>query len=287
LRKIESLEESLFFPKEIELAEIYQFAADMGGAGFVFTGENDSDIMHNSALINLNLLGEYIKRFSIEDNKRPKVFYSSSACMYPSYNQEDPANPNCREDSAYPAHPDSEYGWEKLFSERLFLAYERNYGVPVKIARYHNIFGPLGTWDGGREKAPAAICRKVLLAKDEGEIEIWGDGDQTRSFLFIDDCIEATLKLVRNEHFAGPVNIGSEEMVTINQLVNLVSTIANKRLRVTHIPGPIGVRGRNSDNELIWNELKWKPDFSLSQGIELTLPWIEEQILASKIKIQG
>ena len=287
LRKVESLQESLSFPRGIELAEIYQFAADMGGAGFVFTGENDSDIMHNSALINLNLLGEYIKRFSIEDNKRPKIFYSSSACMYPSYNQEDPANPNCKEDSAYPAHPDSEYGWEKLFSERLFLAYERNYRVPVKIARYHNIFGPLGTWDGGREKAPAAICRKVLLAEDEGEIEIWGDGDQTRSFLFIDDCIEATLKLVRNEHFAGPVNIGSEEMVTINQLVNLVSTIANKKLRISHIPGPIGVRGRNSDNELIWNELKWKPDFSLSQGIEKTLPWIEEQILASKITIQG
>jgi nucleoside-diphosphate-sugar epimerase len=258
----------------------------MGGAGFVFTGENDSDIMHNSSLINLNLLGEYIKIFSSDDLKKPKVFYSSSACMYPSYNQEDPSNPNCKEDSAYPAFPDSEYGWEKLFSERLFLAYERNHGIPIKIARYHNIFGPLGTWDGGREKAPAAICRKVLLAENGGEIEIWGDGEQTRSFLYIDDCIEATLKLVRNDGFSGPVNIGSEEMVTINQLVKIVSAIANKSLSVSHIPGPIGVRGRNSDNNLIWNELKWKPAFTLTKGVQSTLPWIKDQIQISKSNSQ-
>lgn len=282
LRRIENLTASLTFPQNVELVEIYQFAADMGGAGFVFTGENDSDIMHNSSLINLNLLGEYIKIFSSDNLKKPKVFYSSSACMYPSYNQDDPSNPNCKEDSAYPAFPDSEYGWEKLFSERLFLAFERNHGIPIKIARYHNIFGPFGTWDGGREKAPAAICRKVLLAENGGEIEIWGDGEQTRSFLYIDDCIEATLKLVRNDNFSGPVNIGSEEMVTINQLVKIVSTIANKSLSISHIPGPIGVRGRNSDNNLIWNELKWKPAFTLTQGVQSTLPWIEDQIQISK-----
>jgi GDP-D-mannose 3',5'-epimerase len=282
LRQVENLTSSLKFPLDVELVEIYQFAADMGGAGFVFTGENDSDIMHNSSLINLNLLGEYVKVFPNGDTKRPKVFYSSSACMYPSYNQEDPSNPNCKEDSAYPAFPDSEYGWEKLFSERLFLAFERNHGIPIKIARYHNIFGPLGTWDGGREKAPAAICRKVLMAEKGGEIEIWGDGEQTRSFLYIDDCIEATLKLMRNEGFSGPVNIGSEEMVTINELVRIVSSTANKKLSVTHIPGPIGVRGRNSDNKLIWNELKWKPSFTLAQGVQATLAWIEEQIHFSK-----
>jgi nucleoside-diphosphate-sugar epimerase len=258
----------------------------MGGAGFVFTGENDSDIMHNSSLINLNLLGEYVKRYKVTDHSRPTIFYSSSACMYPSYNQEDPTNPNCKEDSAYPASPDSEYGWEKLFSERLFLAYNRNYGVPVKIARYHNIFGPLGTWDGGREKAPAAICRKVLLAEEGGKIEIWGDGTQTRSFLFIEDCIEATLKLIRSKNFSGPVNIGSEEMVTINQLVEIVCAVAKKSVEVNHIPGPIGVRGRNSDNNLIWQELNWRPKLSLTDGVSSTLPWIREQILISKTNPQ-
>jgi GDP-D-mannose 3',5'-epimerase len=278
LREANNVRDSLVFSKSIQLVEIYQFAADMGGAGFVFTGENDSEIMQNSSLINLNLLGEYVKCFSGSNKERPKIFYSSSACMYPAYNQEDPNNPNCKEDSAYPADPDSEYGWEKLFSERLYLAYQRNHGVPVKIARYHNIFGPLGTWSGGREKAPAAICRKVLEAKSGEDIEIWGDGEQTRSFLYIDDCIEATLKLIRSINFSGPVNIGSEEMVTINQLVGIVARIADKEVRIHHISGPIGVRGRNSDNTLIWQELQWKPKFSLSEGIRQTLPWIHEQV---------
>ena len=278
LREANNVRDSLVFSKSIQLVEIYQFAADMGGAGFVFTGENDSEIMQNSSLINLNLLGEYVKCFSGSNKERPKIFYSSSACMYPAYNQEDPNNPNCKEDSAYPADPDSEYGWEKLFSERLYLAYQRNHGVPVKIARYHNIFGPLGTWSGGREKAPAAICRKVLEAKSGEDIEIWGDGEQTRSFLYIDDCIEATLKLIRSINFSGPVNIGSEEMVTINQLVGIVAGIADKEVRIHHISGPIGVRGRNSDNTLIWQELQWKPKFSLSEGIRQTLPWIHEQV---------
>jgi GDP-D-mannose 3',5'-epimerase len=278
LREANNVRDSLVFSKSIQLVEIYQFAADMGGAGFVFTGENDSEIMQNSSLINLNLLGEYVKCFSGSNKERPKIFYSSSACMYPAYNQEDPNNPNCKEDSAYPADPDSEYGWEKLFSERLYLAYQRNHGVPVKIARYHNIFGPLGTWSGGREKAPAAICRKVLEAKSGEDIEIWGDGEQTRSFLYIDDCIEATLKLIRSINFSGPVNIGSEEMVTINQLVGIVAGIADKEVRIHHISGPIGVRGRNSDNTLIWQELQWRPKFSLSEGIRQTLPWIHEQV---------
>ena len=278
LREASNVRDSLVFSQSIQLVEIYQFAADMGGAGFVFTGENDSEIMQNSSLINLNLLGEYVKCFSESNKERPKIFYSSSACMYPAYNQEDPNNPNCKEDSAYPADPDSEYGWEKLFSERLYLAYQRNHGVPVKIARYHNIFGPLGTWSGGREKAPAAICRKVLEVKSGEEIEIWGDGEQTRSFLYIDDCIEATLKLIRSINFSGPVNVGSEEMVTINQLVGIVAGIADKEVGIHHISGPIGVRGRNSDNTLIWQELQWKPKFSLSEGIRQTLPWIHEQV---------
>ena len=278
LREVNNVRDSLVFSKSFQLVEIYQFAADMGGAGFVFTGENDSEIMQNSSLINLNLLGEYVKCFSGSNKERPKIFYSSSACMYPAYNQEDPNNPNCKENSAYPADPDSEYGWEKLFSERLYLAYQRNHGVPVRIARYHNIFGPLGTWNGGREKAPAAICRKVLEAKSGEDIEIWGDGEQTRSFLYIDDCIEATLKLIRSINFSGPVNIGSEEMVTINQLVGIVAGIADKEVGIHHISGPIGVRGRNSDNTLIWQELHWKPKFSLSEGIRQTLPWIYEQI---------
>src|SRR5690606_10249712 len=224
--------------------EVYQLAADMGGAAFVFTGEHDADIMHNSATINLNVVDACVKR------NIKRIFYSSSACMYPEYNQLDPENPKCSEDSAYPAAPDSEYGWEKLFSERLYLAYHRNYGMEVRIARYHNIFGPEGTWTGGREKAPAAICRKVAEAPDGGEIEIWGDGEQTRSFLYIDECIEGTLRLMRSD-FTGPVNIGSEEMVTINQLARMIMEIAGKRLTIRHVPGPQGVRGRNSDNRLI------------------------------------
>jgi GDP-D-mannose 3',5'-epimerase len=271
--------------------EIYQFAADMGGAGYIFTGEHDADIMHNSASINLNLLEE-VRKFNetfdgVENEytecNRPKldqptkIFYSSSACMYPEYNQLDPLNPDCREESAYPAAPDSEYGWEKLFSERIYLAYARNYGIPVRIARYHNIFGPEGTWNGGREKAPAAICRKVAyLPKQGGAIEVWGDGLQTRSFLFIDECIEATWRLMQSD-FQGPVNIGSEEMVTINQLVDTVAKVAGKDVNKIHIDGPLGVRGRNSNNDLIRENLGWDYQMTLEEGISKTYAWIEEQ----------
>ena len=231
--------------------EIYQFAADMGGAGFVFTGENDADIMHNSVTINLNVLDEQ-RKFNKTVGNRTKIFYSGSACMYPEHNQLDPDNPDCREESAYPANPDSEYGWEKLFSERLYFAYNRNYGIPVRVARYHNIFGPEGTWEGGREKAPAAICRKVAYLPEEGgAIEVWGDGLQTRSFLFIDECIEATRRMMDSD-FMGPVNIGSEEMVTINQLVETAARVANKEVRKLHkLDAPLGVRGRNSNNDVI------------------------------------
>ena len=257
--------------------EIYQFAADMGGAGFVFTGENDADIMHNSVSINLNVLEEQ-RRFNETVGNKTKIFYSGSACMYPEYNQLDPDNPDCREQSAYPADPDSEYGWEKLFSERLYLAYNRNYDIPVCIARYHNIFGPEGTWDGGREKAPAAICRKIaLLPKQGGSIEVWGDGLQTRSFLFIDECIEATRRLMESD-FIGPVNIGSEEMVTINELVETVAKVADKDVNKIHIDGPLGVRGRNSNNDLIRENLGWDYQMTLEEGISKTYKWIEEQI---------
>jgi nucleoside-diphosphate-sugar epimerase len=258
--------------------EIYQFAADMGGAGFVFTGENDADIMHNSVQINLNVL-ECQRKMNEEKGKNTtKIFYSGSACMYPEYNQLDPDNPDCREESAYPADPDSEYGWEKLFSERLYLAYNRNHGIPVRIARYHNIFGPEGTWDGGREKAPAAICRKVAyLPEVGGAIEVWGDGEQTRSFLYIDECIEATRKLM-DSNFMGPVNIGSEEMVTINQLVDTVAEVSDKIVSKIHIHGPLGVRGRNSNNDLIREKLGWDYYQSLEEGIRKTYYWIEDQI---------
>lgn len=251
--------------------EVFQLAADMGGAGYIFTGEHDADIMHNSASINLNVV-ELAYRRNIR-----RVFYSSSACIYPAYNQQDPDNPNCAEASAYPAQPDSEYGWEKLFSERLFLAYNRNHGMTNRVARYHNIFGPEGTWTGGKEKAPAAICRKVAMARDGDEIEIWGDGQQTRSFLYIDECLEGTLRLTRSG-FEGPVNVGSDEMVTINQLVDMVADIAGKRLTKKHIPGPLGVRGRNSDNALIERELGWRPQQSLVAGLEKTYSWIEQQV---------
>jgi len=251
--------------------EVYQLAADMGGAGFVFTGDNDADIMHNSGLINLNILEACHKR------NIKRIFYSSSACIYPQYNQMDPNNPKCSEDSAYPAAPDSDYGWEKLFSERLYLAFHRNYGMQVRIARYHNIFGPEGTWQGGREKAPAALCRKIAASPDGGEIEIWGDGFQTRSFLYIDDCLEGTLRLMRS-NFTGPVNIGSEEMVTINDLARMIMEIADKKLTMRHVPGPLGVRGRNSDNRLIKERLGWKPTISLREGLRKTYLWIEEQV---------
>jgi nucleoside-diphosphate-sugar epimerase len=252
--------------------EVYQLAADMGGAGYIFTGEHDANLMHNSATINLNVLDACYKR-SVR-----KIFYSSSACMYPAYNQEDPLNPRCSEDSAYPAAPDSEYGWEKLFSERLYLAYRRNFGMQTYIARYHNIFGPEGTWTGGREKAPAAICRKIAIARDGEDIEVWGDGEQTRSFLFVDECVEGTVRLLRS-NFAGPVNIGSQEMVTINQLVDLVAGIAGKRIGKRHIPGPLGVRGRNSDNRLIRHKLHWEPRHPLHGGLEPTYQWIETQVM--------
>jgi len=247
---------------------VYQLAADMGGAGYIFTGEHDAAVMHNSCAINLNCL-EYGRRAGVR-----KFFYSSSACMYPEYNQLDPDNPKCAEDSAYPAAPDSEYGWEKLFSERLFLAYMRNYGVQVRIARFHNIFGPEGTWCGGREKAPAAICRKVAEAPDGGSIDIWGDGKQTRSFLYIDECVEGVRRLVDSD-FVGPVNIGSDEMVTINQLAEMAIAISGKRLSIRHIDGPLGVRGRNSDNRLIRQKLGWAPSASLQAGLEKTYAWIQ------------
>ena len=254
--------------------EVYQLAADMGGAGFVFTGENDAEIMHNSATINLNVL-ETCRKRNIK-----RIFYSSSACMYPEHNQIDPNNPLCSEESAYPANPDSEYGWEKLFSERLYLAYGRNHGMDVRIARYHNIFGPLGTWQGGREKAPAALCRKVAMAEDNGEIEIWGDGMQTRSFLYVDECVEGSILLTRS-NWAGPVNIGSMEMVTINQLAGMISEIASKTVAVRHIAVPEGVRGRNSDNRLIKEKLNWAPSQALRDGLALTYQWIKHQVEVS------
>ena len=250
--------------------EVYQLAADMGGAGYIFTGENDADIMHNSATINLNVLDACHKR-TIK-----RVFYSSSACMYPEHNQLDPDNPNCVEDSAYPANPDSEYGWEKLFSERLYLAYNRNYGMQNRVARYHNIFGPLGTWQGGKEKAPAAMCRKVAMADEGSKIEVWGDGKQTRSFLYIDECLEGTTRLLRSD-FEGPVNIGSDEMVTINGLAEMVIDISGKDVGVENIPGPLGVRGRNSDNNLIREKLGWAPSQSLREGMEKTYAWISTE----------
>ncbi len=254
-----------------ELDEVYQLAADMGGAGFVFTGENDADIMHNSGLINMNVLDESYKR------NVKKIFYSSSACMYPERNQMDPENPMCSEDSAYPAQPDSEYGWEKLFSERLYMAYARNKGIDIRIARFHNIFGPEGSWCDGREKAPAAFCRKVAETPDGGTIDMWGDGEQTRSFLFVDECVEGVRRLMDSE-FDEPINIGSEEMVSINQLAKITMELAGKNLKIKHIPGPLGVRGRNSDNTLIKNKLSWEPSYPLYEGMRLTYDWIQARV---------
>ena len=265
--------------------EVYQLAADMGGAGYIFTGENDANVMHNSALINLNVTHEAAKK-SVK-----RVFYSSSACMYPEHNQLDPDNPNCEESSAYPANPDSEYGWEKLFSERLFLAFNRNYGLDVRVARFHNIFGPMGTWTGGKEKAPAAMCRKAATVGMDEYIEVWGDGQQTRSFLYIDECLEAMLRFMRQEKFLGPVNIGSEEMVTINQLAEMALEVAdkNKRSYIKNIDGeefkskygfkcPVGVRGRNSDNKLFKEKMGWEPSQPLYEGMKKTFEWINKQI---------
>ena len=275
-------------PKAVELVitqncdEVYQLAADMGGAGYIFTGENDANVMHNSALINLNVAKECIEK------KVKKVFYSSSACMYPEHNQLDPDNPNCLESSAYPAEPDSEYGWEKLFSERLFLAFNRNYKLDVRVARFHNIFGPKGTWTGGKEKAPAAMIRKVCEAPDDGNIEVWGDGKQTRSFLYIDECVEAVIRLMKSD-FIGPVNIGSEEMVTINQLAEIAIKISAKNVRIHNLDGqefidkygyecPTGVRGRNSENSLYKEKVGWEVSLPLADGMKKTFHWINEQV---------
>lgn len=255
--------------------EVYQLAADMGGAGYIFSGEHDADVMHNSAQINLNV-AHYGNLAKVK-----KLFYSSSACIYPQHNQLDPENPNCAEASAYPAAPDSEYGWEKLFSERMYLSYHRNYGMDIRIARFHNIFGPEGAWTGGRDKAPAAVCRKVAETTDGGEVEVWGDGKQTRSFLFIDECLEGMRRLM-DSTFMGPVNIGSEEMVTINELVEMTAAIAGKKVTLKHIPGALGVRGRNSDNKLIEEKLNWKPHFSLKDGMAITYTWVNEQVQKAK-----
>jgi GDP-D-mannose 3',5'-epimerase len=265
---------------DVHFDEAYQLAADMGGAGYIFTGENDAHVMHNSAMINLHMADFGVRR------KVRKVFYSSSACMYPAYNQEDPNNPNCEESSAYPAAPDSEYGWEKLFSERLYLAFSRNHGLDVRVARFHNIFGPEGTWTGGREKAPAALCRKVAEQSEGGAIEVWGDGEQTRSFLYIDECVEAVRRLM-NSTFRGPVNIGSEEMVTINHMAEMIMHIAGKKLSIKHIPGPLGVRGRNSDNKVIRAELGWEPKMRLREGLSRTYAWIEAQVASISGKRQA
>lgn len=270
------------FSNQIGFDEVYQLAADMGGAGYIFTGENDANVMHNSALINLNIAHEAVKQ------KVKRVFYSSSACMYPEHNQLDPNNPNCEESSAYPANPDSEYGWEKLFSERLFLAFNRNYGLDVRVARFHNIFGPYGTWYGGKEKAPAAMCRKAAETPDGGEIEVWGDGQQTRSFLYINECIEAVLRFMRQDSFLGPVNIGSEEIITINQLAQMAINISDKNITIKNIAGeefkskygfkcPVGVRGRNSDNTLYKEKMGWESTKSLYDGILDTFYWINKQ----------
>jgi nucleoside-diphosphate-sugar epimerase len=259
--------------------EVYQLAADMGGAGFIFTGEHDSEVMHNSAMINLNMV-DICSKIGVK-----KIFYSSSACIYPEYNQMDPDNPKCSEESAYPAAPDSEYGWEKLFSERMYLAYHRNNGLQVRIGRLHNIFGPEGTWQGGREKAPAAFCRKIAEAKNGGQIEMWGDGKQTRSFLYIDECLEGIRRLMDSD-FTGPVNIGSEEMITINGLAEMIMDIASKKLTIKHIKGPLGVRGRNSDNRLIYRELDWMPTMKLRNGMEITYRWVEEQVKRTRCEVR-
>ena len=259
------------FSDKLQFDEVYQLAADMGGAGYIFSGDNDANVMHNSAMINLNVAYECSRQ------EVKKVFYSSSACMYPEHNQLDPNNPNCEESSAYPANPDSEYGWEKLFSERMFLSFHRNYNLNVRIGRFHNIFGPYGTYKDGKEKAPAAICRKVAECLDGGEIEVWGDGEQTRSFLYIDECIEGVLKLMESD-FNGPVNIGSDEIVTINDLVNYIINISGKQISIKHIEGPTGVRGRNSDNNLIKEKLNWSPTQSLYDGLIKTYEWINKKI---------
>lgn len=273
---IGDLRDPLFTNKVVkDVDEVYQLAADMGGAGYIFTGDHDADVMHNSAMCNLNVLE------AMRLNNIKKVFYSSSACMYPEHNQLDPDNPKCSEDSAYPAAPDSEYGWEKLFSERLYFSYNRNYGFQAKVARFHNIFGPCGTWKGGKEKAPAALCRKAAEAEDGSFIEVWGDGKQTRSFLIVDECLEGIRRLMESD-FAGPVNIGSEEMISINDFARMAIEISGKNITIKNIPGPTGVRGRNSDNKLIKEKLGWAPSLPLKKGMERTFKWINEQVMKEK-----
>jgi len=283
LREEKIVKESFYLNDEQSFDEVYQLAADMGGAGYIFTGDNDADVMHNSALINLHVAKQAV------ETKIGKIFYSSSACIYPEHNQMDPDNPNCEESSAYPANPDSEYGWEKLFSERLFLSFNRNYGLDVRIARFHNIFGPQGTWQGGKEKAPAAMCRKVSECEDGGEIEVWGDGKQTRSFLYIDECLKAVSKFMDQETFLGPVNIGSEEMVSINELADLCIKSSGKNIKIKNLHGqefeekyghkcPLGVKGRNSDNTLYKEKVGWESQKSLSKGVISTFEWINEQV---------
>lgn len=297
LRNPGTVSKVMFSPQQIRendnensFDEVYQLAADMGGAGYIFTGENDANVMHNSALINLNVAYEAAKKAV------KRIFYSSSACMYPEHNQLDPNNPNCSEDSAYPANPDSEYGWEKLFSERMFLAFNRNYKLDVRVARFHNIFGPMGTWTGGKEKAPAAMCRKVAECNHDDSIEVWGDGQQTRSFLYIDDCIESILRFMRQNEFLGPVNIGSEEMVTINQLAEMAIDVSNKSdITIKNIQGeefktkygfncPVGVRGRNSDNKLFKEKMGWEPNMPLIDGMTKTYEWINSQVYSKKYR---
>lgn len=269
------------FANQIAFDEVYQLAADMGGAGYIFTGENDSNVMHNSSLVNLNVVNEASK------TKVKRIFYSSSACIYPEHNQLDPNNPNCEESSAYPANPDSEYGWEKLFSERLYFAFSRNYGLDVRVARYHNIFGPQGTWTGGKEKAPAAMCRKA--AEADTDLEVWGSGNQTRSFMYVDECVEATLRLMRQDKFSGPVNIGSEEMVTINELAQMAIDISGNDVQIRNIDGqefidkygfecPLGVNGRNSHNKLYREKIGWESKATLREGMEKTFEWIDSQV---------
>jgi GDP-D-mannose 3', 5'-epimerase len=273
LREFEVAREAI----DCRFDEIYQLAADMGGAGYIFTGDNDAAVMYNSAQINLNVLEACHRRNS------KRIFYSSSACIYPQYRQLDSNNPGLAESDAYPAAPDSEYGWEKLFSERLYRSYARNHGFQVRVARYHNIFGPEGAWNDGKEKAPAAICRKVAMADQGGDVEIWGDGEQTRSFLFIDECLEGTSLLMRSD-CPEPINIGSNEMVSINQLVQMTASIAGKQVSVSHIPGPLGVRGRNSDNKLIAEKLGWQPTQPLVHGLQKTYEWIELQVQVARQK---
>lgn len=263
--------------EKAQFQEVYQFAADMGGAGYIFSGENDAQVMHNSVSINLNLLYGLIRE---QKSHSPRVFFSSSACVYPQDIQLDTNAVDLKEALAYPANPDSEYGWEKLFSERLFFAFSRNYGIDVRVARFHNVYGPKGTWSGGKEKAPAAICRKVASANEGELIEIWGDGLQTRSFLYISDCIEAVRRFMKQENFSGPINIGSEEMVSINDLAQKVIKLSGKNLGIKYINGPTGVRGRNSNNEIIRKVLNWNYSVSLEQGLEATYPWILKQIEA-------